>query len=103
MYVLSVATIIDFALGIFVGATLVGSSTQRTISTYDGKLGMATFSNFMNGAAYFISVRFVAKDNYIGYLGTMVGSIIIIAYMAIKHKRQKRELEGNIQGTSGKK
>jgi hypothetical protein len=82
--------IINFILGLFVGATIVGSSTQRTISTYDGKAEMAMFSSFMNGIAYFISIKFVAKDNYIGYLGTMVGSILIVGYMAIKHRNKNQ-------------
>ena len=80
--------IIDFLLGCFVGATLVGSSTQRTISTYDGKLGMSMFSNLMNGLSYFFSVIFVAKDNYVGYFGTMVGSALVIAHMTIKNRKK---------------
>ncbi len=82
--------IIDFLLGVFVGIVLVGSSTQRTISTYDGKVGMATFSNLMNGLSYFFSVMFIARDNYVGYFGTMIGSLIIIARMALKNKRAKK-------------
>lgn len=89
--------LLQFGLGVFIGATLVGSSTQRTISTFEGSLVGSTFANLMNGIAYFFSVKFVAKDNYIAFIGTMVGSLIVIAYMTIKN-RIKRGREKDIRG-----
>ena len=52
--------IVDFALGTFIGATLVGSSVQRTLSVGKGEMGITLFSALMNSAAYFFSIYFVS-------------------------------------------
>ena len=79
--------IVDFALGTFIGATLVGSSVQRTLSVGEGQVGLTLFNALMNSAAYFFSVYFVVNKNITAYMGTVLGSTVIVCYMAMKNRR----------------
>lgn len=84
---------ISFLVGTFIGATLVGSSVQRTLSVGKGQVGLTTFSALMNSASYFFSVYFVVERDIVGYMGTVVGSTLIVMHMAIKNRRIKKRME----------
>lgn len=80
--------IIHFLLGMLVGAGIVGSSVQRTISVARGNLLQASFTANANSIFYFFSVYYVAKGNISAYVGTCVGSWLIVMYMTHRNRRK---------------
>jgi len=78
---------LSFILGFIVGAGVVGSSVQRTISVSKGRLLSTFFSSNLNSLFYFFSITFVAKENFVAYLGTCVGSWAICQYLAFSAKK----------------
>lgn len=78
----------DFLIGCVVGAVLVGSSTQRTIAVHEGKLLSTFISSNLNSVSYYFSIYFIAKDNITAYLGTVLGSTLIVMYMSKKYKNK---------------
>lgn len=81
--------ILDFLIGCAIGGTLVGSSVQRTLSVGKGEVGMTALNAGLNSLSYFFSVSFIAKDNLVAYLGTCLGSTLVVLYMAIRNKKRK--------------
>lgn len=77
---------VDFLLGCVIGSGVVGSSVQRTLGVANGDIATTTYSSVINSAAYYISVYFIAKDNLVGYAGTVVGSTLTVLWMANKNK-----------------
>lgn len=80
--------ILNLLIGIFVGASVVGSSVQRTISVSKGEVLKSCIHNLANNVFYFMSVYFIANENIAAYVGTAIGSMFIIAYLAVKHRRK---------------
>jgi len=76
----------DFIIGCVVGAVLVGSSTQRTIAVHEGRLWSTFMNANLNSVSYYFSIYFIAKDNLVAYLGTVLGSMVIVMYMATKYR-----------------
>ena len=87
--VIGVIAMTSFILGILIGANLVGSSVQRTISVSEGELGKTFGSALLNSLSYFLSINFIIKNDIEAYIGTVVGSTAIVMYMAYKN-REKR-------------
>lgn len=85
----------SFLIGIFVGASLVGSSVQRTLSVGKGNVLRACVHNGANSLFYFFSVYFIAEKNFQAFAGTTVGSMIIIFYLAEKNRRKRVHTEEN--------
>lgn len=83
---------ISFLLGTFIGATLVGSSVQRTLSVGKGEIKLTLFSAIMNSLAYFFSVYFIANKDMVAYMGTCLGSTVIVLHMALKNKRRLEDV-----------
>jgi len=77
-----VSPVLEFLVGCVVGAAVVGSSVQRTISVDHGNVKMAVACSLINSVSYFYSVWAIAKDNYTAFVGTAVGSTLLMAYMA---------------------
>jgi hypothetical protein len=79
----------EFLVGSVVGAAVVGSSVQRTLSVEHGNVRQAVTSSLINSSAYFYSVWAISKDNYVAYLGTALGSTLLMVYMARKNKNEQ--------------
>lgn len=77
---------LNFSIGCIVGAAVVGASVWRTLAVYDGSIAGAAYSGAINSAAYYYSVSYIAKDNLTAYIGTAVGSTLIIMFMAYRKK-----------------
>ena len=79
---------IDFITGLLVGAILVGSSIQRTLSVGRGELPLSVSTAIINSITYFFSVYWISRGNISAYLGTCIGSTIVVVYMCIKNKKR---------------
>lgn len=75
---------IDLVLGLFIGAGVVSSSVMRTLSVEHSNQKLALMSSLINGGSYFLSVKFIAEDNVVAFIGTVIGSTIAVCYMARK-------------------
>lgn len=75
---------IQFIFGLAIGAGVVGSSVMRTLAVEHKNQRLALISSIVNGVSYFLSVKFIAEDNIIAFLGTVIGSTITVCYMARK-------------------
>lgn len=71
-------TISYFLVGVVMGGATVGSSINRTIAVYKGNMVMSLLWNLLNAVSYFIGIYFVVHENYIGFLGTVLGSCIAV-------------------------
>lgn len=70
------------------GAGVVGTSTARTIEVHKGKPLPATLHSALNSIFYYISVHWIVQNNMQAYLGTALGSTLVILYMAYRNKKQ---------------
>lgn len=86
--------IIQWLLGTVIGAGVVGSSVQRTLSVSRGDVAPTVLHSLLNSAFYYFSVTFIARDNLHAYLGTCVGSTIVVVYMVLRVKLRKQQIEG---------
>lgn len=84
-------TAIYILLGMVIGAGVVGASVQRTISVARGDMMGAINSSVVNSIAYFYSVYFIAKDNITAYVGTVIGSTIVVIWLTIRNRKNKNE------------
>ena len=80
---------INILFGLFIGATIVGSSIERTLGVADGRVSMVIYAGVFNSFAHYFSMSFIAKDNISAYVGTCVGSIAVTIFMAHRNKRIK--------------
>lgn len=80
---------IDFLLGMIVGAAVVGSSVWRTLACDKAELNGAVWSSVINSAAYYCSIHWIAHDNNVAYAGTALGSTAIIIYMTLQNRKAK--------------
>lgn len=78
----------QFLIGSIVGGMLVGSSVQRTISVSRGDMNMTFWSGAANSLFYYLSIKFVVMNNIEAYLGTCVGSSIVILLMANRNRNK---------------
>lgn len=83
----------DFLLGMVVGGMVVGSSVHRTLSVHNGKVAGALNGSVQNSIAYFFSVNWIAKDNYVAYLGTAVGSTLVVLWMTMRNRKYSNKGE----------
>lgn len=94
--------LLHFGIGFIVGAAVVGSSVMRTLYVDRGNVQGAFISSVINSISYFYSVYAIAKENHVGFLGTAVGSTLLMIYMAWKKKQQKEHAKqlasGDING-----
>ncbi len=80
--------ILQFLIGIIVGAIVVGGSVERTLGVHEGNVLKASFYNILASLSYFLSTYWVAKDNYVAFSGTVVGSSFVIIYLSRRNKRK---------------
>lgn len=80
---------VRFLVGCIVGGGVVWSSVIRTLAVHKLDYKDAMIGSVANSVAYYWSIHFIAKDDFIAYMGTAVGSTIIILYMILKNKRTK--------------
>lgn len=92
---------IDFITGFIVGAILVGSSIQRTLSVGRGELNMSLANAIVNSITYFFSVYWISQGNISAYIGTCIGSTLVVALLCIRNRdkiealnKVKRSLRG---------
>lgn len=85
--------IVQFLIGVVIGAGVVGSSVHRTLSVGQGRLTATTVGAHLNSLFYFFSVSFIAKDNLSAYFGTVLGSWVISLYMAWDNKKQRSKMD----------
>ncbi len=76
-------------IGLAIGAGVVGSSVHRTISVARGDVFGSVSGSIINSITYFFSIYWIAKDNMAAYIGTVIGSTIMVIVMA------KRNRNGN--------
>jgi presenilin-like A22 family membrane protease len=69
-----------------VGSAVVGSSVKRTLGVHSGDIAITLQNSLINSAAYYISIHWIAKSNVPAYLGTALGSTLLVCYMAAKNK-----------------
>lgn len=81
--------IAEFLVGIVMGGATVGSSINRTIAVYEGDARNAIAWNVLNGVSYFIGIYFIVQENYIGFVGTIIGSCIAVLRSSIKYRRKR--------------
>lgn len=79
---------LTFFVGIVVGAGVVGSSIKRTLDVEHGDVKGAAISSLLNSATYFFSVYSIAAGDYLGFIGTAIGSTSIVIWMAYKKREQ---------------
>lgn len=84
---------INFAIGTVIGAVIVGSSVQRTISVAQGRMASTLIQSALNSVSYYFSVSFVAHDNMEAFLGTCLGSTIVVAWMSYKNAQAKKDYD----------
>jgi len=82
--------ILSFVIGILTGAGVVSSSVNRTIAVAEGDAKSAFISSVINSITYGASIYFIAKNDWVGYAGSMAGSTIICVYMSSKNKNRNR-------------
>lgn len=80
--------IVRFIIGLVVGSAVVGSSVSRTLAVHKGDVNGAVLHSIINSASYFYSVYAIVKGDTVGYIGTAVGSTLLMGYMAIKEKNK---------------
>lgn len=83
-------TILNFILGFIVGAAVVGASVWRVQAVQAGSMTGAWQSGLLNSVAYYFSIHWIAHDNLGAYMGTAVGSSLIVIYMAYKKKQREK-------------
>ena len=81
-------------LSLVVGAGVVASSVHRTLSVGRGDVKQTFLGAVANSIAYYLSVQFIVQDDISGYIGTCVGSILILMFMAYRNKKRD-EKNGN--------
>ncbi len=72
-----------------IGAGVVGSSVSRTLHVEHGNVKWAIIHSLINSASYFYSIYAITRGDIVGYVGTCVGSTILMAYMAHKNANKK--------------
>jgi presenilin-like A22 family membrane protease len=82
--------------GVFIGATLVGSSVSRTLHVGKGNTARAMWATLCNSGAYFLSTYWVATNNIEAFVGTVVGSLIVVTWMS-----ERERGKGPIRGAQG--
>lgn len=82
---------INFAIGTLVGAIIVGSSVQRTISVARAHMSSTLWHSALNSVSYYYSVKFVAHDNLDAFLGTCLGSTLVVMLMVLRNKKLKKD------------
>jgi hypothetical protein len=80
---------VDFILGFIVGAAVVGSSVGRTLAVHNLSYSAALKHSAINSLAYYASIRFIAQDNIPAYVGTALGSTLVILYMIAKEEGRR--------------
>jgi presenilin-like A22 family membrane protease len=78
--------ILSFLLGCVIGSAVVGSSVKRTLGVHNGDISTVLTNSLINSAAYYISITWIAKADIVAYAGTVVGSTLLVCYMAAKNK-----------------
>ena len=76
----------NFCVGLIVGAFVVGSSVNRTISVAEGKSFYTFINCVINSIAYYYSVIFITRNNTASYIGTCVGSCFYCVWLASRKK-----------------
>jgi len=93
--------ILSFVIGVITGAGVVSSSVNRTIAVAEGNANVALSSSILNSITYGASIYFIAKSDWIGYAGSMLGSTIVCVYMAKNKDKSNRGIaNGNKEGTT---
>lgn len=83
--------IVDILVGVVVGSAVVGSSVKRTLGVHNGDIKTVLHNSLINSGAYYISIMWIAKDNVPAYIGTVIGSTLLVCYMAKKNKESENE------------
>lgn len=78
---------INFLIGLVVGAGVVGSSVSRTIAVDRGQVKAALLHSVLNSATYWFSIYSIARDDHWAYVGTAVGSTLLVVCMAYRNKK----------------
>ena len=73
---------IDFFTGLLLGIISVGLTTYRMIEILDSHPARVFIVSLGISAAYFFSIRFIAEQNIIGYIGFSLGSAVITTILA---------------------
>lgn len=76
----------NFVIGCLLGAAVVGSSVQRTISVEHGNIKWAVLNSIINSASYGYSVYAISHNDWVAFLGTAVGSTTLMAIMAYRNR-----------------
>lgn len=88
-------TMMDLLVGILIGATMIGSSVQRTLQVGAGRPLLALMCNAFSSVGYYYSVFYVVDRNFEGFIGTCIGSSISLTIMAYLNKRKRENYEKN--------
>ena len=78
-----------------VGSAVVGSSVKRTLGVHNGHIDVTLQNSIINSIAYYVSIHWIAKSNITAYLGTVLGSTLLVCYMAAKNKEAQDESENS--------
>ena len=81
---------IGFLEGLIIGFIVVGTSVQRTLNVHRGNVLYTAVISIINSVAYFISIRYVVTENYVDFLGTAVGAVIVCSYLAYKNNKRRK-------------
>ena len=77
----------DVILGLLFGALLVGGSVERTLNVHRGNATSAIVFNCISSFTHFYSIYWITKDNISAYAWSVVGSSIVLGYMARKNRK----------------
>jgi hypothetical protein len=77
----------DFFIGLILGLTCVGLTTQRTLEIIDGKFVKVFLLCLPISLTYYLNMQYVVSDNISGYVGFSLGAAIITSYLAYKRKK----------------
>lgn len=79
---------LDFILGFIVGAAVVGASVWRVQAVQSGNVVAAWQSGALNSVAYYFSIHWIANDNLAAYIGTAIGSSLVVVLMTVKQRNK---------------
>lgn len=82
----------SFITGCVIGAIMIGASVERTLCVGRGLVLGSLMCNALASISYYYSVFYVVEKNLEGFIGTCVGSSIVLAWMAVRKKKKMEVL-----------